>query len=135
MTAGRIDTNIILRFLTDEPPEQADRASRFVAAIQRGDEEVILEEVVVAEVIWTLRSFYTMTRAEIASLLLRFLAMDHILSSDKEALRVAIVLFAQRNIDFADAILVAKALQSDNPVIYSFDRDFDRIPGVIRREP
>ena len=47
---------------------------------------------------------------------------------------LALVL-SERNLAFADALLAAKALRSDDPMVYAFDRDFDRITGVIRQEP
>ncbi len=50
------------------------------------------------------------------------------------ALLLALVL-SERNLAFADALLAAKALRSDDPMVYAFDRDFDRITGVIRQEP
>ncbi len=135
MTGGRIDANIILRYLTNEPVEQAEGAARLFEAVARGDLEVLLEEVVIAEVLWTLSSFYRMPRRDIADVLLEVLAERNIHTTDSDAARLALILFSERNLDFADALLAAKALQSDDRIIYSFDRDFDRIQGVIRREP
>lgn len=135
MRGRRIDANIILRYLTNEPEEQAERTARLFAAVGRGDEEVLVEEVVLAEVVWTLASYYRMPRATISEVLLELLAEDGIRAADKESVRLSLVLFSERNLDFADALLAAKAIQSGDPVVYSFDRDLDRIPGVIRREP
>ena len=95
MTVGRIDANIILRYLTDEPREQAEGAARLFGAVARGDEEVLLEEVVVAEVVWTLASYYRMPRSDITSALLELLAEEHIAAADKESLRLALVLFSE----------------------------------------
>ncbi len=43
--------------------------------------------------------------------------------------------FHNRNIDFADALLAAKSLASDERALYSFGRDFDPILGLIGKEP
>jgi len=59
---GRIDANVILRYLTNEPAEQAERSARLFGAVARGEREVLLEDVVLAEVVWTLASFYRMPR-------------------------------------------------------------------------
>ena len=134
MTGGRIDANIILRYLTNEPQEQAERVARLFEAVTQG-EEVLVEEVVLAEVVWTLASFYRMPRSSIADALLELLAEENIRALDKESLRLALVIFSEKNLDFADALLAAKALQSGDPVVYSFDRDLDHIAGVVRREP
>jgi predicted nucleic-acid-binding protein len=135
VTGGRIDANIILRYFTGEPEEQAERTARLFEAVARGDELVLVEEVVLAEVVWTLASYYRMPRGDIANALLELLAEDNIEARDKESVRLALVIFSQRNLDFADALLSAKALLSDDKVVYSLDRDPDRIPGVIRKEP
>lgn len=133
--AGRIDANIVLRYLTNAPEEQAERTARLFAAVARGEAEVFVEEVVLAEVVWTLASYYRMPRTGIGEALLQLLAEEGIRATDKDALRLALVIFSERNLDFADALLAAKAIRSGDPVVYSFDHDLDRIPGVVRREP
>ncbi len=135
MTGCRVDANIVLRYLTNEPEEQADRAARLLESVARGEEELQIEDVVLAEVVWTLASYYRMPRNGISDALLELLAEANIHAADKESLRLALVIFSERNLDFADALLAAKAIQSGDPVVYSFDRDLDRVPGVIRREP
>ncbi len=132
---GRIDANVLLRFLTNEPVDHAERAAKLLGAVMAGEFDAYLEEVILAEVVWTLNRFYRMPRADIAAALLNLLADDHILAADKDALRLALIFFAERNVSFVDAYLAAKALQAGDPVVYSFDRDFDRIPGVRRVEP
>jgi predicted nucleic acid-binding protein len=131
----RIDANIILRFLTNEPLHQAERAARLFAAIAAGHDEVLVEDVVLAEVVWTLASFYRMTKTEIATALLDLMSGPGMKNADKQSILLALVLYQEKNIDFADALLAAKALTHDEPEIYSFDRDFDRVPGLKRREP
>lgn len=47
----------------------------------------------------------------------------------------ALVLFEEKNVDFADALLCARMLDETEPEIYSFDRHFDRVEGIRRVEP
>jgi predicted nucleic acid-binding protein len=133
--ALRIDANIILRYLRDEQTDHGERAARLFAAVAAGALSVTLEDVVVAEVAWTLASFYRLPKQEIATILLTLLAEDGIHNPDKETLQLALALFAQWNLDFADALLAAKAFASGDNALYSYDRDFDRIPGLHRQEP
>ncbi len=133
--ALRIDANIILRYLRDEQTDHGERAARLFSAVAAGTLSVTLDEVVVAEVTWTLTSFYRLPKQEIATILLTLLAEDGIRNPDKETLQLALALFAQWNLDFADALLAAKAFASGDNALYSFDRDFDRIPGLRRQEP
>jgi predicted nucleic acid-binding protein len=47
----------------------------------------------------------------------------------------ALSLYQGKNLDFADAFLAAVALRRGPQAVYSFDQDFNRIPGVTRLEP
>lgn len=135
MSAVYVDANVLLRYLTQEPREQAERVGRLFAAVAAGETELMLEEVVLAEVVWTLSSYYRVERQEIAKVLLVLLAEDGLVNPDKPALERALALYSRHNVDFVDAFLAAKALAAPRPEVYSFDRDFDRIPGVRRLEP
>lgn len=133
MPAVYVDANILLRYLTHEPPEQAERVARLFAAVAAGETELRLEDVVLAEVVWTLSSYYRIDRQEIARVLLVMLAEEGIVNPDKAALERALALYGRHNVDFVDAFLAAKALAADPPEVYSFDRDFDpRIADVYR---
>jgi predicted nucleic-acid-binding protein len=131
----RVDANVILRYLTDEPPEQAEQVARLFDAVSAGRAAVVVEDVVLAEVVWTLASYYRLPRQEIASALLELLGEAGVHSDDKATLQAALALYAQRHVDFADALLAARVLGAGGHELYTFDRDFDRIPGLRRRAP
>ena len=135
MPIPRIDANILLRYLTDEPPEQAERVARLFGWISAGEVRVWLEDVVLAEVIWTLSSYYRISKREITGWLLEVLAQEAIKARDRDVLRVALVLFQEKNVDFVDALVAAQMLDDGESDIYSFDRDFDRIAGITKMEP
>jgi len=118
-----------------EPAAMADQARRFLARVEAGQVEAILEDVIVAELVWTLHSFYGRSKAQIAELLEPIVALPGLLNSDRESLLQALWLYVQFNVDFADALLAAKALTSGDNTVCSFDRDFERMPGLRREEP
>ena len=135
MPIPRLDANILLRYLSDEPPEQAERVAHLFGWISAGEVRVWLEDAVLAEVIWTLLSYYRDSKREITGWLLEVLAQIAIKARDKDVLRVALVLFQEKNVDFVDAVIAAQMLSDGEFDIYSFDRDFDRIAGITRIEP
>ena len=53
-----LDANVILRFLTKDPPEMAERSARLMAQAERGEVSLYVSLLVLAEVIWVLMSFY-----------------------------------------------------------------------------
>jgi predicted nucleic acid-binding protein len=130
-----IDANIIIRFfIGGEPLAQWEAATRLVDTLRRDTVQVDLEDVIVAEVFWAMQTQFRAPRPAIARDLSDFVDLPGVHNADKPTLRRALALYGSRAIDFADALLAARALTRGGAVI-SFDRDFDRIYGVRRIEP
>ena len=85
--------------------------------------------------VWTLTSYYRKDRREIADALLQLIADRNVVNPRKDELQAALALYRRLGLDFADALLAARVLAGDEHVLYSFDRDFDRVRGATRREP
>lgn len=139
MTPGYLDADVILRYLTGEPPEMADAAMALLLQAEeetaRGGEPLILAEITVAEVVWVLQRFYRFEKFRIAEVLLAFMELPGIHVPGKSYLQQALYLYQDKNLGFGDALLAARALSEGPAVVYSFDRHFDRVEGVIHRRP
>ena len=135
MRKAYIDANIILRLITGDPPEMAECAARLFQQADEGKLRLIVESVVLAETVWTLSSFYGFAPSDIAPILSTLLVSDGIESRDKLLLLQALVLYQEKNIDFADALLAAAMLNSGIRQVYSFDAHLDRVEGINRAEP
>jgi predicted nucleic acid-binding protein len=130
-----IDTNVIVRFLTGDPPDMAQQAEVLFAAADHGEMILILDDIVLAETVWVLSSFYGHSTPDIARTLSELLAHEAIEAQDKEILVEALSLFADYHVDFADALVVARMRRRGINEVFSFDSHFDRLPDVIRMEP
>jgi predicted nucleic acid-binding protein len=126
-----IDTNVIVRHLSGDPPAMAARATRYLEAA----DELLLPDLILAEVAYVLESYYESPRAQVATTLRAVLAFPAIRVLDTELLQRAVELYEVERLDFADAYLVASAERSGIGVIASFDRDIDRVTTVRREEP
>jgi predicted nucleic acid-binding protein len=126
-----VDTNILVRHLTGDPPEMATRATRY---LQQAD-ELLLPDLVLAEVAYVLESYYEAPRAVVADTLRAILAFPAIGVLDAELLGRSIEVYEIHRLDFADAYLVACAERTGVGVIASFDRSIDRVGTVRREEP
>jgi predicted nucleic acid-binding protein len=126
-----LDTNVLVRYFTGDPPEQARRAEAFLA----GAEELLVPDLVVAEVVYVLESFYEVERARVAELVRALIAFPAVVVVDAALLLRTLEVYEVERLDFADAYLVASAEASGVGAIASFDRSIDRVGTVRRIEP
>jgi predicted nucleic-acid-binding protein len=123
-----VDANVLLRFLTGEPKDLADRAARLMAQAERGEAVLMISALVIAEVVWVLKSFYRHSLKEIAGVLVPLMGADGVEVEDRETLIQAVELAGEKNVDFVDAALAIRAAKRGESVC-SFDGDFKRLPG------
>jgi predicted nucleic acid-binding protein len=126
-----LDTNVLVRHLTGQPAAQAAAATRFLSH----EAELILEDLVFAEVAYVLSSVYGASASKVAASLRAILAFPSIRVRDADLLQRAVEVFESRNVGFTDAYLIAAAERSGAGVIASFDRQIDRVATVRRLEP
>jgi len=121
----------VIRHLTGDPPEAAARATAALA----GDEQLLLADLVLAECVYVLESFYEVPRVRVAELMRAALALPSITVLDEALLRRALEIYELNRIDFADAYLVASAEVTGVGSVMSFDRDIERVGTVVRVVP
>ncbi|MGH8874356.1 MAG: PIN domain-containing protein [Acidimicrobiia bacterium] len=126
-----VDTNVLIRHLTGDPPDLATRATAFLAAA----DELLLPDLIVAEVVYVLESFYDVATEEVARLVRAVIAFEPIRTLDAALLLRALEVYETDRLDFADAYLVASAESSGVTDIVSFDHAIERVKTVRRLEP
>ena len=126
-----LDTNILVRHLTGDPPEQARRATRYLAEA----DTLLVPDLILAEVAYVLESYYEAPRDQVAEALRSILAFRAIQVVDGPLLLRAVELYEVHSLEYADAYLVASAERTGVGVVASFDRAIDRIGTVRREEP
>jgi len=130
-----LDTNVLLRHLLYDHPEHSPRATAYVERVEQGQIRVRTADTVVFETVFTLERRYGQPKAAIRDNLLPLLELPGIILPGKRRLRPAFDLYVDLNLPFADAYHVALMQQLRLDHIVSFDKDFDRVPGVTRVEP
>ena len=126
-----VDTNVLVRHLTGDPPAMAERATAFLAAAP----ELYLADLVVAETIYVLESFYKAPREQVAEAMRSLATMRSMMTVDPALLLRAIEVYEIDRLDFAEAYLVACAESTGIGRIASFDRAIDRVSTIERIEP
>jgi predicted nucleic acid-binding protein len=126
-----LDTNVLIRHLTGDPPGQARRATAFL----KRAEELLVPDLIVAEIVYVLESFYEVERKRVAELVRAVIGFPAIVVVDRPLLLRALEVYEVDRLDFADAYLVARAEASSVQTIASFDRSIDRVGTIERVEP
>jgi predicted nucleic acid-binding protein len=126
-----VDTNVLVRHLTGDPPDMARRATRFLAS----ERDLLLVDLVVAETVYVLESFYEAPRGQVAEAIRSLIGFDSIVCVDPALLLRAVEIYETDRLDFAEAYLVACAETTEVGRVASFDRAVDRIDTVERVEP
>jgi predicted nucleic-acid-binding protein len=124
-----VDANVILRFITKEPLEMAERAARLMARAEAGEVSLYLSPLVLAEIIWVLKSFYNFGRADIANTMTTLVSASGIVVDDQELIIRALGLFRDQNVDYVDAYLAVQAAHRGEKVCTFDTNDFKRLPA------
>ena len=130
------DTNLFLRFLTDDVPEQADAVERLLERAGEGEIVLVSNSLVIAEIVWTLESFYGLSPNEVKQKVLAILNTPGLEVVDGDLVLQAIAWHVEKSMDFIDGYNSALLLAQDLEAAYSFDRKhFSRVEGLTFRVP
>ena len=124
-----IDTNLIVRYLVQDHEKHARAAGKLFDACDRGNVEIVVLPVVLAECVFVLESFYGHSRADIASALGRLISSPGIEISDVTVCLNALDRYKATKAHFVDCVIAATAVAKNLPVS-TFDQDFRNFPEV-----
>jgi len=120
---GFVDTNIIVRYLTNTPPDLGEAASR----ILEREDRLYLTDAALAEAAYVLTSYYRLPRTTVADSLIQLCQQPNIELFRLEKGFVLQGLYLCREsakVSFDDALIWAAARSSDIKRVYTFDKDF-----------
>ncbi len=130
-----VDTNIFLRYLTEDDVQKAKNCEELFKKAKSGKEKLFTSHLAKAEIIWVLDSFYGVLKAEIVDMVKKILNTPNLFVDDIDLLVESLELYLSENIDFIDAYHAVLLKQREIRTLYSYDKDFDSIPWLKRFEP
>jgi len=88
------------------------------------DEEIVLAtiDLVIAEIVWTLESYYHLARQDIQSKVIAILNTPGLIVEHHDIILQAILWYVEKNVDYIDAYNVVWLLNQDIHTAYTFDR-------------
>lgn len=129
--AALVETNVLVRYLTGDPPSQASAADAFL----RSTRDLLVPDLVFAEVVYVLSSFYGFARDEVAERMRAALSFSGLVFIDRNLLSRSLEIYEKDRLDYAESYLVALAEATGVGQIASFDKAIDKIGTVRRLEP
>ena len=127
-----VDANVLLRFITKQPAEQAEQARALLKRGQQGELELKVLPLTLAEVYHVLRRLYKFAVEDIKDVLVALISSQAFEVEHETAMLSAVHNLGSR-IDFEDSYLAARAFLVEGSVA-SFDKDFDKL-GVRCLDP
>jgi predicted nucleic acid-binding protein len=130
-----VDTNIFLRYLTKDDPSKYEKCKVMFKKAMKGEIAITTSGMVIAELVWTLLSYYKVPKAEVVEKVTVIVGTKNLSIPDKHIVADALVLYARKNIDFIDAYNSIFMRYHGLREIYSYDEDFELMEDIQRREP
>lgn len=132
-----VDTDIIIRLITHDDPKKQEAAAKLFEKVEDGELILTASDTAIADAVFVLSSprLYNLPRTEIRDVLTSLLRYTNFKVDNKQAVIIALDLYSSTNLDFGDCILIALTAQTEAKEIYSYDHDFDKIKGIVRKEP
>lgn len=128
-----VDTNVILRYLLNDIPDQAEKARRIFNRARSLKARVKILPIILVEVVYHLIHTYKIPRNEVADTLQIFISPKWIKIENKDAILEVLELFKNSKVDMVDLMLFTIAKHKGYEIV-SFDKDFKRLRRSIKRK-
>ncbi len=125
-----LDTNLVLRLLLDDDVHQRRRIDALFAENDAGPSSFFINNIVLAETVWTLSSAYGQPKSAIAKTIRALLAEPAYAFEDRAVVQQALDSFLSSRAGFADCLIVVKNAFAGNAFTATFDKGLRTLPGA-----
>jgi predicted nucleic-acid-binding protein len=117
-----LDTNVLVRYLTEDDPRQAAAAVREIEGTGKKDEKRIVQPLVLCELAWVLESAYGVGKKELLDVFERILRTAQFEIPGKDLVWRSLADYRAGRGDFSDHLLGRLNEDADASVTITFDR-------------
>jgi len=118
-----IDTNVLVRYLTRDDPEQYQAAKRFLESNCTREEPGYVNVIVLCELAWVLTSLYDATDEELADIIDQFLRTHQLQIERRDQVRAALEQYKRHPAGFPDCLLGQLNQNAGCEETITFDQD------------
>ncbi len=131
-----VDTNVFVRYLTGDDEDKADDVAKLLRKAAKGRVRLITTDIVIAELVWVLSSFYEQPVSVIADLVRAILNTEGLKIDGSERIESAVEIFEESQIDFIDAYIIGYMRLKNVAALCSYDKKhLSQFPDIKRVEP
>ena len=121
-----LDTNILVRLLVEDNPQQAEIAKQELKKSKVAGEKLLINNIVLCEVVWVLKKSYKLSRLEIINVVEKILRTDLFEFENKDAAWWAVQQMKQGNADFSDYLIGRLNQQTGCAETITFDKKLNK---------
>ncbi|OGW24815.1 MAG: hypothetical protein A2X59_08690 [Nitrospirae bacterium GWC2_42_7] len=126
-----VDTNVFLRFFVRDVETFYHKAKDFFEKGESGQLKLETSDLVIAEIVWVLESYYDFSKPEIKEVVETILETKNLKVANNSRVKEAINLYSSGKMDFIDAYNIAYIKAKDFKKVATFDvKHFKNIEGV-----
>jgi predicted nucleic-acid-binding protein len=127
-----IDTNVLVRYLTRDDPDQYRAAKTFLESSCTQEDPGYVGEIVLCEVVWVLTGAYEATKDEVVDVIDQLLRTRQLQIGHRDSVREALETYRRSDADFADCLLGALNEAAGCRETVTFDRSAGELDGWNR---
>lgn len=121
-----LDTNVLVRYLTQDDPDQSARAGHLIETRCTRQDPGRISLVVLCELTWVLGGAYGYEKKLVVQVLKHILASRELIVENEDIARSALAAFLRGGAGFADYVIVFSNRSAGCEATYSFDRKLAR---------
>ena len=126
-----IDTNVLVRFLVRDDRAQFEQARELINREVSAGNRVVINQLVLLETEWVLRSRYSLTKQQMMETISALLDAPDVQFEDEPAVEEALFVWRDTRADFADCLIGARNRRLGCRATASFDVKAAKLPGFM----
>ena len=124
------DTNMFLRYLTNEPHELAEKVSTFFNKMELGIYKLYVCDMVVSELVYVLEKVFELSKKEICEKIKALMLKKNIIMENKQIVFKSLDAYRDLNINFVDAYIYSHLSKKRVTKVFSFDKHFKKFENI-----
>lgn len=132
MYKGILDTSVILRFLTGNSADKKEKFKKLIRDATSEKSTLFVSLIVIIELVYVLEKIYKLEKEDIRERVESLLTLQPVEIESEDVVLESLRLYAEENIKYGDAMILAKSRILDIKPVYTFDKkDFKKFTDVL----